>query len=1108
MKFCGECGTKLGAAAEPVSKPSEPAAAPAPPTEDRLEKLQSFIPKEMSEKILKAREEIEGERRNVTVLFSDVSGFTAMSEKLDPEEVYGIMNDCFKELVEIIYKYEGVVDKFIGDAIMALFGAPLAHEDDPERSVRAALEMQIKIKELSTTIEERSGFPIQMRVGINTGAVVAGSVGSDLRMDYTVMGDTVNLASRMESAAKIGSVLISEHTHNLVQHAFDVTALPPITVKGKAEPINVFEVNGLKKVREEFRTVKSKTPLVGRKDEMDLLKTKVDELNEEKGSVVSLVGDAGIGKSRLAEELSVFADEKGLTILEGKCLSYQTSISYGIFQDLLSGFLGFGLQDSDESITEKIANFVENHAKLKNSIPLLSFLFSIENEETSKLKHVNAEQIKKQTISTIKDLLITISSKSSVLIILDDLQWVDSISAEVIEILSQAVSGKRILLLCISRPPANLINKIGDLKLEHFYKTNLPPLTNAQVKALFKSLMKTKEIPKGLADTVLPRAEGNPLYIEELFRVMVDENILRQEGKEWVLESSISVGDAKISPTIQGLMMSRVDRLSDDDKKTLQCAAVIGKSFTFPILSSIASDQTSSALELRLKSLEENGFLEAIKQSSRELEYSFTHILIQDAVYQSLLIRRRLALHSRVAEAIENIYPKKLNEMVDLLAYHYSQSENYDKAIDYSIKAGHKATKAFANQEAMDYFNKALTMLEKLDQPDQKRLALDGLAQVMFVIGDYGQSIAKYEEALKTVQTGENSELAKASLLEKIGKSFSYMGKFSEATEALEQALNMVRTAGNGEIEKARTLSTLGWVRYNLGNYQEGLQACLEASKILDKTDFLRDMASTLNITGAIYYDLGNWDEAVNYYRKSLEIVEKIGDLAGISACRANLGLILCDQNKLEEALEHHKKSLNIEQKMGNSYGIALSLNNMGIVHLASGEWAKATRFFKRALDLYKSTGAKDFLPEILLYLAEIEMYNANFSKANSYCEEALALSQELESKHYEAKAYRIFGTIKRYSRDFKGARSFLDKGLEIFSSLNMDLEIGRTLLQRAILLRRQAGDGGANIKELITHAKLDLAELKKIFQRLGIERDLKIADEEMKELEELEKSN
>ena len=638
-KFCPECGNPLS----PLVKLPDL-------NVDRTNLLQTYIPAELAKRILSAGKQIESERRLVTVVFADVSGFTAMSEKLDPEEVSSVLNDCFRGLISIVYKYEGVIDKFIGDEIMAIFGAPLTHENDPERAVRCSMEMMEYMERFNQLSPVALPEPLGIHISMNTGMVVAGNVGSDLRMNYSIIGDTVNLASRLKHFAERGEIVVSEDTYRIVSSLISTEEPQLVEIKGKSEPVKVYKILSLKGGIEPGTRVTQKNPIIGREQEIEQLKKAIQQVLHKKEQRLFIRGEAGVGKTRLKLELIQHAKSSGITAYEGKCSSFEINTPYYLWTTLLKDILQLKA-DAIESETRKRLHDMLQILSLEKQEPYLATLLSLRYEE---ILLEEDQGRKKRIFESLKELIRALANRKPLLFLLEDVHWIDRFSQDMLKYLFTEERLAPAMFVTLFRDEythsKELIEKGGTL-------IDLNRLTRPDAQKLMCARLNADEVPNNLAELIYKRSEGNPFFIEELVKTLIDKNIVAVKKQK--LEILKSDFESILPETVQGVIMARIDRLEEKLKDVLYSASVIGREFDKSLLKEILKKKEAVDPSLtELLSLE----LILEKEEAKELGYLFKHYLIQEVAYNTILQKKRRELHKLIAQAIEKVYAEKLKD--------------------------------------------------------------------------------------------------------------------------------------------------------------------------------------------------------------------------------------------------------------------------------------------------------------------------------------------------------------------------------------------------------------------------------------------------------------
>ena len=584
----------------------------------------------------------------MTVLFADVANYTSISEKLDPEEVHQIMDGCFKLLVEAIHKYEGTINQFTGDGVMALFGAPVAHEDHAQRACYASLRVQKSIGTYSQKIKNDFGVDFKMRIGLNSGPVIVGSIGGDLRMDYTAVGDTTNLASRIEEMARPGTSLVSQHTHKLARDYFEFEALGKREVKGKQKPQEIFELIKSGKVDRRIAASEAKglTRFVGRKNSMAALLEAYKKTQAGSGQIVGVVGDAGVGKSRLLLEFKDQLPKKKIIYLEGQCLHFGGAMAYLPVLDILRSY--FKIKDGDQeflikkNMEDKILQLDE---KLHGVLPPFHELLSLDIEDDAYQK-LEPMQKREKTFESIRDLLIRESQDKAVILVVEDLHWIDKTSEEFLGYLIEWLPNTHIMLILLYRP--EYTHTWGSKS--YYNRIGLDQLTTKSSAELIQAILQDSEPVSDLKELILARAAGNPLYMEEFTHTLLENGAIQCKDQRCALIKKAS--EIQVPDTIQGIIAARMDRLEDNLKRTMQVASVIGRDFAFRILETIS--EMRKELKSYLLNLQGLEFIYE-KRLFPELEYIFKHALTQEVAYNSLLQKRRTEIHEKIGRAIEEI---------------------------------------------------------------------------------------------------------------------------------------------------------------------------------------------------------------------------------------------------------------------------------------------------------------------------------------------------------------------------------------------------------------------------------------------------------------------
>ncbi|MEE8434645.1 MAG: adenylate/guanylate cyclase domain-containing protein, partial [bacterium] len=669
--FCGGCGADVSQAA-PSSTPPPSPSSPAP---------------------------AEGERRQATVVFSDLTGYTAMNERLDPEEVEHLMSRLKAEAVRIVESHGGIVNQFVGDEVVALFGIPTAHEDDPRRAVQAALDVHDMARRIGEEVEARIGAPVRMHTGINSGLVVT-HLRDDRDGRYGITGDTVNTGARLATQAEADTILLSPETQRLVAAYFETEALDAVRVKGKAEAVTPHRVLGGTQVHSRFEAAQQRglSPHVGRERELDILRSLFAQAEAGQGQAVSVVGEAGLGKSRLIYEFRQGLDTAAVNLVIGRCTSTGEQHSYFPFQDLIRRWFGITDEDAPAGMTAKIeAGLLALDSSLLEHLPALLHLLAIPGDHAFP-PQMAGEAIQRKIVAALRACLLAASRDLPLVLICEDLHWVDANSEAMLQQYIEALPARKVLLLLSYRPEY----RPPWSHYEHLTPLPLRPLGEQDTAAIMSASFGVKTLPEGLAERVHRRTDGSPFFAEEVALSLIEEGVVQRDNGNAVLTRSVM--EIAFPDTVQAVVRARIDRLPNAPREVLLLASVVGREFTESLVAKLSERPDPVTKHLgELKTLElilEKGF-------DPELEYMFKHAITREVSYSTLLVRRRKALHKLVGLAIEELYAERLPEFYEMLAHHFDQGEVWDKAVEYGVRAAMKARRNFNLKAAMIYYDRA-----------------------------------------------------------------------------------------------------------------------------------------------------------------------------------------------------------------------------------------------------------------------------------------------------------------------------------------------------------------------------------------------------------------
>lgn len=964
------------------------------------EEAQIHIPDEFASKLRDARANrtMQGERRVVTILLCDVKGSTAMAEQLDPEDWAEIMNEAFGYLIKPVYRYEGTLARLMGDAILAFFGAPIAHEDDPQRAILAGLDIVNDIQPFCEEIRAEYNLDFNVRVGINTGPVVVGEMGSDLAVEYTAMGDAANLAARMEATAQPGTVQISESTYKLVEPVFDLEHLGAIEVKGKSDPVETYRVLGRKAAPGKLRGIEGlEAPLIGRDDEFEEMRQALTELRQGRGGIVNLIGEAGLGKSRLIEELKADWDDEppdNSLWTSSRGISYDSENPYGVFQRLIRKMSDVEENDSPVIVREKVGRYVEAMPEeSRDSSRRALELFMAVNEDTD-LPAPDAETIKRDIFAFSLYSWRKAAEAGPRIVVFDDLHWADSASIDLLLHLLQLVDEVPILFICGFRPyrktPGWRVKTTAETDYPHRYtEILLKPLSEDNSQELVQSLLAISDLPQSLRDLILQKAEGNPFFVEEVVRTLIDQEVVvrDEDGKRWL--SAKEIEGIFIPDNLQALLTARIDRLSSEVRSTLQYASVIGRSFYFRVLQLIS--ELESDLDVHLNTLQR---VELIREASREpeMEYVFRHELTRDAAYKTILRRQRKKFHLEVGGAIEILFPERMEEFAPRLAYHFDQGRNKEKAQKYYTMAGDSAAKLYANTEAVRHYTRALELAQSIDASEEELIYLyTSRGRVLEVSALYDEALENYQELESLAKEKGDRKLELAALIPqatiysiptakmhgKKGQSFS------------ERALNLARELQD-PLSEAKALWNLMLLSYFHGESAEkALKYGEDSLEIARKHNFREQMAYTLHDLTRAYAMTGNFERAREVQDEAREIWRELGNQPMLADNLTNSGYLHFEFGIYEKAREYAEEGMSISRSIGNLWGQAYSGMILGPIYLEVGEFSKCIGTMIEAEQSSIEAdfiGSKIILPALLAWtyavLGDLESSQASIKRA------------------------------------------------------------------------------------------------------------------------------
>lgn len=1060
FRFCGYCAAPLSSqASEGFSNP-----------------IPSQAIRDLADKILGPSRRIEGERRHVTVLFVDISSFTPLAERLDPEDVYAAVDLYLRALVEQVHRYGGHVDKFTGDGLMALFGAPTAHENDPERALHAALGMQEALRRMVEEGEGSMPVALKARIGVNTGTAVVGSVGADIAMDYTALGDAVNVAARLEQAAAPGEILVSQSTYKFTHPVFEFQEVGALQVKGRQQPVKAYRLVGEKAQPGSLRGVRGmRAPLVGRSQEFAQLQAVIRDLIEQRqGGLVLITGDAGIGKSRLTDELRASLPPDPVTFLVGETVSYGRSAPYEVFIRLLRRFFAIEEREAPETARRKITQRLRalDPELIELAQPYLEHLMGLPLSQVTarRLRDLEPQQLRPATFLAVRTLFTT-AAKHPLILVFEDLHWIDDLSLELMLFMLHGLDQVPLLLYGTTRLREGIaldrLHQVARTRLgKRYHRLDLRPLSPSDNALLIQSLLAFPGLPKFIEELITEKAEGNPFFTEELVGVLIDQGVFERVNTGWQVRPDLNLAEIDVPVTLDSLIMARVDSMGPEPRRVLQCASVLGRRFAVPLLRELLGNGARE-VEVWLGLMEERGFIYPLPGRKRE-EFEFRHGLTRDCVYNSLLFRRRKKLHGQAAMAIERLEPERARDEPELLAHHYSHSDMPTRALPYLIAAGHRACQRFANREAIDFYERALALLDSMPQPlpEQRVEVSVGLGDVCALSGEYEKAVSAYLAALNVLSQSDAQDVPEraADVQCRLGRMFERRGDYDQALKWLDTGLaTLDRGSVSGPtVSHARVFKEKGWVYFRRGNYKEALHWMMKALPVLEVSGRGDELASAYNMLVGLYYNLGQLEEAMGYAKKGLQLRQETGDTYGLARSYNNLGALAMLLGQWQQALEYLAKGLNLSRKIGYTEGIINAQLNMAPIYRGRGDLKRAEAHLTDALGVARAIGNLRLIGHTLSELGEQTIHQGNAERALEYLREAYQVLEEAGAGE------TLADTMWRI------AWAYLELG---------EVKAGEEWIQKAVDLSRGTGSkealsGSLRVQGLIHRAggRLDLA--------------------------------
>ena len=1021
------------------------------------ERLKRFMPQTLAAKARAAARRSEGERKQVTILYADLSGFTALSERVDAETIRAFQNDLFAEMAGVVYQYEGFVEKFVGDAVMSIFGAPIAHEDDPDRALRAALAMRSRMERINARWAERLGQGLSLHIGVNTGTVVTG----DLAGAYAVTGDTVNTTARLQAAAAPGQILVSRDTYRLTREAFAYTELDPITAKGKREPLLVYELHRAKLLPEKSRGLSDLgTAFAGREAELKSLLDVGAELEAGRGRIVSINGEAGVGKSRLLAEWRSALGGR-IRLIEGRAFAHTTSLAYGSFIDMLRRFARISDDDSeaaararlDTAIDQLLPEALDARAVFAS---VLGMRLTPADQET--LAALPAEVLRGRIHALIQAIFERLALERPTMLIFEDLHWADLASLELIEGLLPLAGRLPLVFVGLRRSKADeptnktSLRKAVEEKHAHLLlDVVVTRLSEASSVRMIEQLLSTAAIPAVLKGIILQKADGNPFFVEEVIRVLIDRGALVRTEAGWVatpLCETVNVPD-----TVQGVLMARLDALPDETKWLVQQAAVIGRMFLYRVLLHIAENNPSVEADLTHLSREE---LIRERLLQPETEFTFKHALTQEVAYQSLLSPRRRDLHRRVAEAMLAIFSGRLGEVQGIIGEHFFKSESWAQAVDHLVNAGDAAARFFAFAEAGLYFGQALTALSHLaDSDDSGGRRVDvvcKLAAVSFAV-DPTRTLEQLREAegiarrLLAADASNTNRLRVVRVQYWVGRIHFMRGEQRDAIACFRQVLAVAQEIGDADL-LALPSSVIGRALAMQGRWGQAEPLLAQAVLPLQKLANWYDWVATVEFLAAARAIRGDYARGIAEAQAGLARASNLHSATAVSVAQCLHAAIFIASGDAARMLAASDAVVSVSERAGERLWTSLGYGFKGWAESRLGDHAAALLSMAKGKAIIEGLGGQVVAADWLAAAeAEIALNAGRVEDALRLAPAAVAFGQKAGGIYGVALAERTWAqALARLEPPlWDQAQTHLAESMRLFEEGDSRLEVART---------------------------------------------------------------
>jgi predicted ATPase/class 3 adenylate cyclase len=1157
-RFCGQCGKRLEVESED-SQTQSSLSSETSLQERMLLDLRSKMPSSLVRKFTQASKELYGQRREVTVLIVEIADYLSISKTLDSERIYMAVDEIVHLLANVVYKYEGTIDKYTGSGLMALFGIPLNHENDPERAVRAALEMQHNMAQLRDHLMDQYQHDFKIQIGINTGSVIAGSFGDQHHMEYTVVGDTVQLASQLQSTADAGTVMVSFRTYQRSHPIFDYQSLPPLNLEGIAEPVKVFQPLNVRLKSGQVRGLPGlQVPMIGRSEQLEKLVDIFQEvISTDTSHIVCCSGEAGIGKSRLIAEFRNYLASYPVTMVQGTCASYMRITPYRVVADVLRNMLAISELDPTSEQRKALRRRLEQLGLDRDDIlPYLMHVLGLLQSDPVmdvRIKLLEPSMLRRQTHFALRMFFIAESRQLPLVLVFDDLHWVDQASGHFLEYICQSLEDFPLILIMVARDfgkfgLAQSIRAAANKHIRKPYELHIQPLSISDTHLLVDQLVhEDTPAAQELKNLITARAGGNPYYTEELVRILIDHGGLEIQDEKWHVTDKATKIIQEVPGTLSDIILARFDHLPDLLKQVLLKASILGDSFSIRLLQALIKNDFELITDA-LMELDERDFLIHAKFDIEE-GYIFKHPLLQETIYKTVLKRDLRKLHSQVAQAIETGDYWLPGERNQVLAYHLSEGINPEEAIPYLLISAEEAYQHFANDTVVQLYRHALSLMETSAEAyiHKKEQAMVGLAQALKFTGELEEAAHVLVEIVDQIpqkaidQPSTDSSLFQTRIeaLRELADIRAREGNLDFAVQLLKQGMDLLGESGRNtspniwrrladrlawvyfrqsNLEEAYNLvdlalldtptweaedpitmaslyNTIGGIYWTRSRFAEAIESVDHSLEIYRNLHYHWGIANALTNLGILHFSTGKWSQAVDYLEQADRMREEYGDDPERPGNLSNLGEVLIDMGEYQRALSKLETSREISQRLGLDFAQVYAENGLCRLSIFEGDLPKAKDHLERVKTLIESLDEiNDRVAHYYQLEALIKIEENDFQSAKESAENALSIAKQGGMTDKQVDALRILGTVNVKTGYFEQAESYLMNSIELAQKLSDRFSEAKARYELGFLFWHLCESDPSKQSEYLKQAERSLDAAIGIFEELGAKHDLQRA--------------